>query len=320
VAGFRIDAAKHIQQVELDAIIGRVNRTLAGEGRPLPYVFLEVIGGAGEALSARDYFGVGYGTGGAADITEFVFVGVGNKFRRVNGEFPAQLDPAGPPGGQFSEAAWGLMASDKAVVFLQNHDTQHQCGIGYRDSDAFRLANVWMLAQPYGYPSVLSSYAFACPGGNAMGPPSDASGKTNDVTCATSFETATVGQWVCEHRDPAVAAMVGFRRAVAGSAIAGWWDNGANAIAFSRGDRGFVALNLEDSTVAVDAASPLAPGTYCDALTGGLVAGACVGRSVTAGSGGVRLDLEAGRAVAIHAGTRVSSTVRATGGRVAWTN
>jgi hypothetical protein len=45
-----------------------------------------------------------------------------------------------------------------------------------------------------------------------------------------------------------------------------------------------------------------------------------VGRSVTAGSGGVRLDLEAGRAVAIHAGTRVSSTVRATGGRVAWTN
>jgi alpha-amylase len=320
VAGFRIDAAKHIQQVELDAIIGRVNRTLAGEGRPLPYVFLEVIGGAGEALSARDYFGVGYGSGGAADITEFVFVGVGNKFRGVNGESPAQLNPDGPPGSRFSETAWGLMASDKAVVFLQNHDTQHQCGIGYRDGDAFRLANVWMLAQPYGYPSVLSSYAFTCPAGNAMGPPSDGSGRTNDVTCAASFETAAVGQWVCEHRDPAIGAMVGFRRAVAGTAIAGWWDNGADAIAFSRGDRGFVALNLEDSTVAVDAASPLAPGTYCDALTGGRVAGACLGRSVTADSGRVRLDLEAGRAVAIHEGTRVSSTVGAAGGRVPWTN
>jgi len=320
VAGFRIDAAKHIQQVELDAIIGRVNQTLADEGRPLPYVFLEVIGGAGEALSAPDYFGVGYGSGGAADITEFVFVGVGNKFRGVNGEFPAQLDPAGLPGGQFSEAAWGLMASDKAVVFLQNHDTQHQCGIGYRDGDTFRLANVWMLAQPYGYPSVLSSYAFTCPAGNAMGPPSDAGGRTNDVTCATSFETATVGQWVCEHRDPTIGAMVGFRRAVAGSAIAGWWDNGAHAIAFSRGDRGFVALNLEDSTVAVDAASPLAPGTYCDVLTGGLEAGACVGRSVTADAGRIRLDLEARRAVAIHAGTRLSSRVGATGGGVAWTN
>src|SRR5437899_12657139 len=56
VAGFRIDAAKHIQQVELDDILGRVNRTLAGEGRPLPYLFLEVIGHAGEALSPRDYF------------------------------------------------------------------------------------------------------------------------------------------------------------------------------------------------------------------------------------------------------------------------
>src|SRR2546421_9855790 len=83
VAGFRIDAAKHIQQVELDDILGRVNRALAAEGGPLPYVFLEVIGGAGEALSPRDYFGEGYSSGGGADITEFTFVGVGNKFRGI---------------------------------------------------------------------------------------------------------------------------------------------------------------------------------------------------------------------------------------------
>ena len=73
------------------------------------------------------------------------------------------------------------MPSDKAVVFLQNHDTQHQCGLSYRDGNVFRIANVWMLAQPYGFPSVLSSYAFACPVGNSMGPPSDAGGHTNDV-------------------------------------------------------------------------------------------------------------------------------------------
>ncbi len=305
VAGFRIDAAKHIQQVELDDIVDRVNQTLAGEGRPLPYVFLEVIGGGGEALSARDYFGVGYGSGGAADVTEFTFVGVGNKFRGLNGEHVAQLDPNGPPGARFSEAAWGLMPSGKAVVFLQNHDTQHQCGIGYRDGDVFRLANVWMLAQPYGYPSILSSYAFQCPSQNSMGPPSDPNGNTNDVTCAASLETATVGQWVCEHRDPAIARMVDFRRAVAGTGIGGWWDNGANAIAFSRGDRGFVALNLEDTTVAVNATTPLPAGIYCDVLTGGLAGGACAGRSVVVDSlGGVRVDLEAGKAVAVHVGTR----------------
>ncbi|MEZ4457884.1 MAG: hypothetical protein R2882_15255 [Gemmatimonadales bacterium] len=76
---FRIDAAKHIQQVELDQILGLVNTTLVGEGRPIPYVYLEVNGGAGEALSERDFFGEGYASGGAADVTEFTFVGVGNK-------------------------------------------------------------------------------------------------------------------------------------------------------------------------------------------------------------------------------------------------
>jgi alpha-amylase len=100
--------------------------------------------------------------------------------------------------------------------------------------------------------------------------------------------------------------MVGFRRAVAGTGVNDWWDNGANAIAFSRGDRGFVAINMEDTTVAVDVASPLLPGTYCDALTGGPAGGTCIGRSIVVGSNGrVQLDLEAGKAVAIHVGTRV---------------
>jgi alpha-amylase len=305
VAGFRIDAAKHIQQVELDSIVDLVNETLAGEGIPLPYVYLEIAGGAGEALGPRDFYGVGYSSGGAADVTEFTFTGVGNKFRNVNGEYVAQLNPDGPPGSRFSEAAWGLMPSAKAVVFLQNHDTQHQCGIGYRDGDVFRLASVWMLAQPYGYPSILSSYVFQCPSQNSMGPPSDVSGNTNDLSCAASFETAAAGQWVCEHRDPSIAAMVAFRKAVAGTAITGWWDNGANAIAFSRGSLGFVALNMEDTTVTLDATSPMLEGDYCDLLTGGLTNGTCAGRTVVVDSlGGVRMDLSPGTAVAVHAGTR----------------
>jgi alpha-amylase len=198
------------------------------------------------------------------------------------------------------------MPSDKAVVFLQNHDTQHQCGIGYRDGNVFRLANVWMLAQPYGYPSILSSYAFSCPSGNAMGPPSDADGNTTDVTCAASFETATTGQWVCEHRDPTIAPMVAFRRVVAGTPVTDWWDDGANAIAFSRGDRGFVALSLEDTTVTVDATSPLAPGVYCDVLSGGPAGDGCAGRRIAVDSAGrIRLDLAPAMAVAIHTGTRL---------------
>jgi alpha-amylase len=306
VAGFRIDAAKHIQQVELDHIISRVNLTLAGEGRPLPYFFLEVVGGAGEALSPRDYFGEGYSSGGAADITEFTFTGVGDKFRQVGGQYIAQLNPNGTPGNQFSEAAWGLMPSDKAVAFLQNHDTQHSCGLSYRDGNIFRLANVWMLAQPYGYPSILSSFAFNCPSGNSMGPPSDGNGNTLDLICATSLETATIGQWVCEHRDPYIRNMVSFRRVVAGTDINHWFDDGANVIAFSRGNRGFVVIDLENQSLTGPIATGMPPGTYCDLLTGGLVGAACAGTSVVVDStGAAQVDVAPHTAIAIDADTRM---------------
>ena len=305
VAGFRIDAAKHIQQVELDDIFRLVNTALTTEGRPLPYVFLEVVGGGGEALSPRDYFGEGYSSGGAADITEFTFVGVGNKFRGISAEHISQLNPNGTPGNQFSPAAWGLMPSDKAVVFLQNHDTQHDCGISYGDGGVFRLANVWMLAQPYGYPSILSSYAFNCPGGNSAGPPSDADGWTLPVTCSASLETAEIGKWVCEHRDPYLRSMVSFRRVVAGTDQNHWWDDAANAIAFSRGDKGFVAINNEPADLVATIPTGVPPGTYCDLLTGGLAGATCAGTSVVVdAAGSVQLNLHARTAIAIDAATR----------------
>jgi alpha-amylase len=296
VAGFRIDAAKHIQQVELNDILARMNSTLTAEGRQLPYVFLEVIGGSGEALSPRDYFGEGYSSGGAADITEFTFVGVGNKFRGINGEHISQLNPSGPPGSQFSEAAWGIMPSNKAVVFLQNHDTQHSCGLSYRNGNVFRLANVWMLAEPYGYPSILSSYVFSCPSENSLGPPSDPNGWTTAVTCASSLETAAAGQWVCEHRDPSILNMVSFRHVVAGSDINHWWDNGANAIAFSRGDKGFVAINNGTTSLDTTVTTGMATGTYLDLLTSSSV--------VVDPAGAIHLTLSPRSAIAIDTATR----------------
>jgi alpha-amylase len=163
-----------------------------------------------------------------------------------------------------------------------------------------------MLAQPYGYPSILSSYAFACPSGNAMGPPSDATGATNDVACASNLETATIGQWVCEHRDAYIAGMVRFRRVVAGSDINHWWDNGANAIAFSRGDKGFVAINRESAALTASIPTGLAAGTYCDVLTGGRNGTVCAGTSVLVdATGSVQITLASNSAVAIHTGTRL---------------
>jgi alpha-amylase len=283
--------------VDLDEILRIVNDTMVAEGKPRPYVYLEVVGnGMGEALGPRDYFGEGYSSGGAADITEFTFTGVGNKFRNVNGEHISQLNPNGTPGNQFSESAWGIMASDKAVVFLQNHDTQHQCGLSYRHGSTFRIANVWMLAQPYGYPSILSSYAFNCPAGNSMGPPSDANGWTTAVSCASSLETATIGTWVCEHRDPYILNMVSFRRVAAGSDINHWWDNGGDAIAFSRGNRGFVAINNGTATVDTTIATGMAAGTYLDLLAGSTI--------VVDSTGAIHLTLSSRSAIAIDTATR----------------
>ncbi|HEU0300526.1 MAG TPA: alpha-amylase family protein [Longimicrobium sp.] len=308
VAGFRIDAAKHMQPVELNAILARVHQALTVEGRPLPYWFAEVIDHGGEAVAARDYYGLGYASGGAADITEFRFRGVGDKFLGTGGQRISQLSPNGPPGSQFSPVAWGMMPADKAVVFLENHDTQRSGGISYRDPAAFRLANVWMLAQPYGYPSILSGYAFdrGTQSGRDAGPPSDAAGATGDVACAASLETAAIGQWVCEHRDPVIVRMLAFRRAVAGTDVGRWWDDGANAIAFSRGDRGFVAINRDAAAVAATVPTGLPAGTYCDVLTGGRAGAACVGTSVVvAADGTVQLSLAANTAIAVHAGTRL---------------
>ena len=306
VAGYRIDAAKHTQQVELDDIVRRVNETLASEGRPLPYFFAEVVDYGGEAVSKQDYFGLGYASGGAADITEFKFKGVGDKFLGVGGQHLSQLNPNGPPGSRFSAAAWGLIPSDKAVVFLENHDTQRDAGIWYRDGSVYRLAMVWMLAQPYGYPSVMSSYAFdRGQVGRERGPPSDASGSTSDVRCAASFEAAVIGDWVCEHRHPYIAAMVRFRRVVAGTGISDWSDNGANRIAFSRGDRGFVAINREVTAFDGALATSLPAGTYCDVLTGGRGPQGCVGTTVTVSGGSARVTMGPNTAIALHVEARL---------------
>ncbi|MFI5208126.1 MAG: alpha-amylase family protein, partial [Gemmatimonadales bacterium] len=306
VAGFRIDAAKHIQQVSLDSIFRIVDSTMTAEARPIPYYFLEVSTGPGEALGPRDYYGEAYGSGGAADITEFTFSGVGDKFLGTGGQHLSQLNPNGTAGNQFSAAAWGLMPSDKAVVFLENHDTQHNCGLGYRNGDVFRIANVWMLAQPYGYPSILSSFAFFCPLENSMGPPSDGSGWTLPVTCAASLETAMDGQWVCEHRDPSIRTMAQFRKYVAGTDQNHWWDDGANAIAFSRGAKGFVAINGELAATAATTATGLPAGSYCDLLTGGLVAGSCAGTTVVVDStGAVQVNLAARKAIAIDVANKL---------------
>ena len=130
-----------------------------------------------------------------------------------------------------------------------------------------------------------------------MGPPSDANGWTLSVTCASSLETAIIGQWVCEHRDQSILNMVSFRHVVAGSDINHWWDDGANAIAFSRGDKGFVAINDGGATVTAAIPSAMAAGNYHDLIAGGTV--------VVDSTGTIAVSLRAKAAIAIDVATKI---------------
>jgi alpha-amylase len=100
--------------------------------------------------------------------------------------------------------------------------------------------------------------------------------------------------------------MVGFRRVVAGTDLNHWWDNGSNAIAFSRGNKGFVAMNRESGTVSATIPTGLPAGTYCDLLSGGRSGAGCVGSSIVIDAGGgVQLTLPSNTAVAVHSGTKL---------------
>jgi alpha-amylase len=298
VAGFRLDAAKHIQPSELDGILAIVNRTAIADGRALPYVYGEVIDYGGEAVQASDYYGLGFASGGAADISEFKYRGIGDKFINLGTQRVGDL-------ASFTPAAWGLMPSDKAVSFIENHDTQRDgTPISYRDATVLRLAYVWLLGYPYGYPTVMSSYAFdrASTVSRDRGPPSAASGATNSVSCATRWDAAVVGtHWICEHRDPTIVTMVGFRKRMAGTEVNRLWTNGGNAVAFSRGNTGFVLINRESTSITPSLVTGLPAGTYCDVLSGGRVGGACVGASaVVTVDGMLTATVPAGSAIVLE--------------------
>ena len=169
-------------QVDLDEILYRVNTTLGGRGGAAPYVFLEFVGTARANACAPGTTSVrvtAWGRRGHHRV--HLHRRRGASLAGWAGQRIAQLNPERDAGQPVLGDGLDLMPPDKAVVFLQNHDTQHTCGLGYRDGDTFRPANVRTLAQPHGYPSIRSSYAFDCPLGNSMAPPSDAAGYTNDV-------------------------------------------------------------------------------------------------------------------------------------------
>ncbi|MEV0725735.1 alpha-amylase family glycosyl hydrolase [Micromonospora purpureochromogenes] len=273
VDGFRLDASKHMPAADIAAIKGKLSRSA--------YLVQEVIYGAGEPIGPGEYTGNG-------DVHEFRY---GKDLARMfNNERLAYLR-------NFGEA-WGYLPSGSAEVFVDNHDTQRDGNVlTYRNGAAYALANAFMLAWPYGAPTVMSSYTFSS---RDQGPPSDANNKTLNTTCYSG--------WQCEHRWRVVANMVGFHNATQGTAVANWYDNGYQHIAFSRAGKGYLTINDESSAITGRSYyAGLPAGRYCDVIHGDYANGSCSGPVITVDANGwFAANIPAHDAVAIHVGAKLS--------------
>jgi hypothetical protein len=88
-----------------------------------------------------------------------------------------------------------------ALVFVANHDTERTDGTTLNwasPNNAYTLASVFLLSQPYGQPTVHSGYNFTS---FDKGAPLDSDDKALPVTCFSD-------QWRCEQRWDAISAMV----------------------------------------------------------------------------------------------------------------
>jgi alpha-amylase len=235
VAGFRVDAAKHLSATDLGAIMDLVN----GD----PYIVQEVIGAAGEPITEAEYTGIG-------DVQEFSYSY--DLKNHINGGSNAQyLTTMG--------TSWGYTAP--AGVFVANHDTERgPLTMNYKYGQDYLLAEAFMLAYPFGTPASYTGYEFS---GSSDAPPLNADGSVADVNCGA-------GAFTCIHRSPYMSGMAGFRAATAGDAVVNTWGSG-DALAFGRGDTGHVVVNAGSSSITQTFTTSLPNGSYVDVISGSTV-------------------------------------------------
>ncbi|GAA1605125.1 alpha-amylase family protein [Catellatospora bangladeshensis] len=260
VDGFRIDAAKHLPAADLRAILDRLDRPAT--------VWSEVLYSPTEPIQPTEYRDLG------ATLEPRYADTLGRAFRTGSLESLAEL------GAQTGSPFTDLLPPEGSVVYVDSHDSQRGGStLSHADGPVHTLAVQFMLAWPYGTPLLMSSFAFD---DFDDGPPADASGRTLPVECDGKA-------FVCEHRLPAVRALVRWRAAVGTAPVTGWWAT-PDAIGFARG-AGYFALNRATSPVTRELTGALAPGRYRDLVSGQTMD--------VAEGGALTLTVPAGAAVAL---------------------
>ena len=273
VAGFRVDAVKHMPPEDVLAIKKLVAKK---SGRSMNDIWWtqEVIGDNAEAaeIQPRNYLKTG-------QVNEFQYT------YRLKSLFSNSL-----AGGSLSikDIPQNITDSGKASVFVTNWDTErNNMTLTYKDGDAYQLANAFMLAYPYGTPNVFSGYEFhdtdsGAPGATATSVP--------DIDCSKD------SGWSCTERWPDVHGMVGWHNVAGDAPLSDWQDDGDNMIAFGRGGRAFIAINNSVRTRTVTYHTALPAGEYCDVYA----SADCSGSVHVRFDGDATLTVPAGSAVAFH--------------------
>jgi alpha-amylase len=88
--------------------------------------------------------------------------------------------------------------------------------------------------------------------------------------------------------------------------VANWWSDGGNAISFSRGSTGFVAIDNGPAALTRTFVTGLAAGSYCDVIHGTSAGGRCSG-------GAVRVDSAGQAVITVPANDAVAIDTSATG-------
>lgn len=273
VSGFRVDAAKHIGQTDLDAIYSRLHRTKDGLR---PYWALEVFGGSPGILSPQAFTTSGnvLGLDGVKQIRD--------AFKSYTTDHVGSIATL-----QAFGAGSGLTPSDRTLSFVTNHDTERNGdALNYKDGARFILANEWLLADGYGSPQIFSGFTWTT---SDDSPPSDGNGLILDADC-------TSGLWTCTHRDTGIVGMVGWHNVVGSAARANFWTDGDNVIAFSKGSRGWAAFNNGPAAQSITVQTGLARGRYCDVVSGVPTRSGCA-----AGSTAVVVDAQGRASVTVGA-------------------
>ena len=265
VAGFRVDAAKHIKASELKQIVDQL---------PSDTTFIsEVIG---EQPPQSEYYAFGH-------VFSFDWI---NQMRNIFGS-------SGLLGGSADQNYFDMLSpSDKTVALVSNHDTERNGGaLTYQFPKSFNLASVFTLASTYGKPMMYTSYAFddfdAGPIAGPDGYQPIAECVSNPAPEARAYQA---GDWICQHRWPAMKGMIAFHKAVGTTPFTNIWQQG-DAYGFGRGDLGYIVFNTGAEAVTASIKTSLPAGTYIDRIAGGEV--------VVAADGTLSVGVDSWNAVAI---------------------